>query len=967
MRARQRLKKSLVFLMLFLLVFSTNSFSVISIAEGTTGTDLPDNIVRIHYEKEDGNYEGWATWVWGDVATPSEAIAGWPDGAYEYTGIDEHGAYYDIEIKEDAQSMGFLFVNKSDGSQTGDMSFELLAQYNEIFVKDGDGTVYTNPEGVIPVALISAELLSDTKIELRFSANEGLNEERLLESITVKGQDENLVEVTEVVIAEKTVELVGDFGLDNSPYRISFEERTVTASVGWRMIDEMYAYDGKLGAELHEDGTATLKLWSPKAENVSVVLYDKDDQNEVVTENIEMTLGDRGVWSVTLSEENTGVESVRGYYYHYLIQHPGEAEPVLALDPYAKSMATWANPERGGQYPIGKAAIVPNPSDIGPELNYANIPGYEKREDAIIYEVHVRDFTSDPNIADELENQFGTFAAFVERLDYIQELGVTHVQLLPVMSYFWGDEWARGERLLEYSSTGNNYNWGYDPHSYFSLTGMYSQNPDDPELRIEEFKMLIDEIHKREMGVILDVVYNHTARVAIFEDLVRNYYHFMDADGTPRTSFGGGRLGTTHEMARRILVDSIVYWTEEYKVDGFRFDMMGDHDAESIQIAFDKAKELNPNIIMIGEGWRTFVGDEGDPVQAADQDWMQFTEAVGSFSDEFRNELKSGFGSEGQPRFITAGPRNIQQIFDNIKAQPHNFIADQPGDVVPYIEAHDNLTLYDVIAQSIKKDPELPENDLEIHKRIRIGNAMVLTAQGTAFIHAGQEFGRTKQFRAETTEEPYKSTYMEDEDGNPFVYPYFIHDSYDSSDIINRFDWEMATNDELYPVNNVTREYTKGLIALRRSTDAFRLGDMDLIDSKVTLIDAPEIDDRDLMIGYRSEATNGDAYYVFINADNEERELTLDVDLTGGIVLVDGNEAGTLEVSQPTGFVLAPEKLTLDALTTVVVKVGANGGTDAEESEVEPIDSSSTMVWYIVIAVLLVGIFTTVYFLKKRK
>lgn len=326
MRARQRLKKSLVFLMLFLLVFSTNSFSVISIAEGTTGTDLPDNIVRIHYEKEDGNYEGWATWVWGDVATPSEAIAGWPDGAYEYTGIDEHGAYYDIEIKEDAQSMGFLFVNKSDGSQTGDMSFELLAQYNEIFVKDGDGTVYTNPEGVIPVALISAELLSDTKIELRFSANEGLNEERLLESITVKGQDENLVEVTEVVIAEKTVELVGDFGLDNSPYRISFEERTVTASVGWRMIDEMYAYDGKLGAELHEDGTATLKLWSPKAENVSVVLYDKDDQNEVVTENIEMTLGDRGVWSVTLSEENTGVESVRGYYYHYLIQHPGEAD-----------------------------------------------------------------------------------------------------------------------------------------------------------------------------------------------------------------------------------------------------------------------------------------------------------------------------------------------------------------------------------------------------------------------------------------------------------------------------------------------------------------------------------------------------------------------------------------------------------------------------------------------------------------
>ncbi len=162
------------------------------------------------------------------------------------------------------------------------------------------------------------------------------------------------------------------------------------------------------------------------------------------------------------------------------------------------------------------------------------------------------------------------------------------------MSYYWGgNEWASGERLTEYSSTDNNYNWGgYDPHSYFSLTGMYSENPDDPELRIEEFKRLIDEIHSRNMGVILDVVYNHTARVDIFEDLVPNYYHFMDADGTPKTSFGGGRLGTTHKMSRRILVDSILYWTEEFKVDGFRFDMMGDHDAETIQIAYDEAKKI---------------------------------------------------------------------------------------------------------------------------------------------------------------------------------------------------------------------------------------------------------------------------------------------------------------------------------------------------------------------------------------
>lgn len=887
--------------------------------------ELPENTVRIHYERQDGNYDGWAVWNWGDVVAPSE---GWSTGATDAVGVGKFGAYYDISLNENAQEIGFLFVNKNSGQQTRDYKFELLSQYKEIFMKDGDDSIYTNPFGAIPVALISGEILSDKKIGLVFSKTEGLDVEQLKNELTIQDKEGENVPFTQVKIRdEKWVDVYGEFDLDKAPFTITYGERTVFAKAGWRLIDEMFGYDGELGARLHADGTATLKLWSPKADVVSVVLYDKDDQDKVVKE-LPMVLGDRGVWSITLTKENTGLDNLRGFFYHYEITH-GE-ETKLALDPYANSMAAWVYNNRvTDQNKVGKAAIV-DPSTIGPELDFAQIPGFEKREDAIIYEVHVRDFTSDPSIGAELKAQFGTFASFVEKLDYIEALGVTHVQLLPVMSYYFGDELNNAERMLEYASTQTNYNWGYDPHSYFSLSGMYSENPNDPELRIKEFKNLVNEIHKRGMGVVLDVVYNHTARVHIFEDLVPNYYHFMDADGTPRTSFGGGRLGTTHKMARRILVDSILHWVNEYKVDGFRFDMMGDHDAESIQIAFDKAKAINPNIVMIGEGWRTFVGDEGDPVQAADQDWMQYTEAVGSFSDEFRNELKSGFGSEGQPRFITNGARNVRQIFDNIKAQPHNFVADQPGDVVPYIEAHDNLTLYDVIAQSIRKDPEIPENNLEIHKRIRIGNAMVLTAQGTAFIHAGQEFGRTKQFRDEAYryEEgkqlppaPYKSTFMVDQNGKPFVFPYFIHDSYDSSDIINKFDWNKATNAELFPINNVTRDYTTGLIALRRSTDAFRLGSKDLIDQNVTLVEVPEIRNQDLAIVYRSEATNGDAYYTFINADNKERTFSLNVDLTNGVVLVDNDEAGTTPVTNPSGFTLTQDKIVMDALTTVVIKV----------------------------------------------
>lgn len=872
---------------------------------------LPENTVRIYYERTDKQYDGWGLWNWGDVVSPSD---GWPHGAADAVGVGKYGAYYDIPLLADAQKMGFLFVNKENSEQTEDFSFELLSQSKVLFVKEDDRNVYTNPYGTVPVALLSGEVLSDLELTLLFSKTEGLDLQEIEGNLHIKDVDGNDVSFTHITIeSNRRVNVHGTFDLEKLPFTVTYGDRTITAKSSWRLIDAMYGYDGELGPKLHRNGSATLKVWSPKADHVAVVLYDKKDQTKVV-KKVNMTKGDRGVWSVTLKKQNTELNSVRGYYYHYEITHGNETK--LALDPYTQSMAAWSH-ESGD--PVGKAAIV-DVSRLGKKLDFANIPGFEKREDAIIYEVHVRDFTSDPNIAEDLKTQFGTFASFVEKLDYIQDLGVTHIQLLPVMSYFFGDELKNGERMLEFASTQTNYNWGYDPHSYFSLSGMYSEDPNDPELRIKEFKNLIHEIHKRDMGVILDVVYNHTARVSIFEDLVPNYYHFMDADGTPRSSFGGGRLGTTHKMARRVLVDSILHWVNEYKVDGFRFDMMGDHDAESIQIAFDKAKEVNPNIIMIGEGWRTFVGDEGEPAQAADQDWMQYTEAVGSFSDEFRNELKSGFGSEGQPRFITGGPRNIQQIFDNVKGQPHNFVADQPGDVVPYIEAHDNLTLYDVIAQSIKKDPDIPENNLEIHKRIRIGNTMVLTSQGTAFLHAGQEYGRTKQWRAKAEAAPYKSTFMTDKDGKPFTFPYFIHDSYDSSDIINRFDWEKATNVEAYPINNVTREYTEGLVKLRRSTDAFRLGSKELVDQNVSLLSAPEIKNRDLVIAYRNKATNGDAYYVFINADTQTRTLTFGEDLTDAMVLVDQEEAGVTEVSQRTGFTLTSNQITIEPLTTIIIK-----------------------------------------------
>ncbi len=238
---------------------------------------------------------------------------------------------------------------------------------------------------------------------------------------------------------------------------------------------------------------------------------------------------------------------------------------------------------------------------------------------------------------------------------------------------------------------------------------------------------------------------------------------------------------------------------------------------------------------------------------------------------------------------------------------------------MPYIAAHDNLPLYDVIAHSIKKDPDIPENNVEIHRRIRIGNAIVLTSQGIAFLHAGQEYGRTKQWRTEGKPE-HKDTKMADAAGKLFTFPYFVHDSYDSSDIINMFDWTKATDAEKFPVNTITRRYTAGLIALRRSTDAFRLGTQELVNKNVTMIKAPEIQNNDLVIAYRCEATNGDAYCIFINADTKERTLTIDLDLTGSTVLADDDEAGTAAVKEKSGFNLTSGSIRLDPLTVVIIK-----------------------------------------------
>ncbi|EHI77561.1 pullulanase, extracellular [Streptococcus sp. oral taxon 058 str. F0407] len=914
----------------------------------------PAGTVRVNYYRTDGNYDKKSLWYWGDVKKPSSGE--WPDGT-DFTATGKYGRYIDIPLNEAAREFGFLLLDESKKGddvkiRKEDYKFTDLKNHSQIFLKDDDETIYTNPYYVHDIRMTGAQHVAKSRIESSFSTLVGAKKEDILKHSSITDHQGNKVAITDVEVDEagKKVTYIGDFSDTQHPYTVSYNSDRFTTRSSWRLKDETYSYDGPLGATLKEDGKRVdLTLWSPSADKVSVVVYDKKDPEKVVG-TVALEKGEKGTWKQTLdANSGLGISNYTGYYYHYQIERQGKT--VLVLDPYAKSLAAWNSDlaKTDAAHKVAKAAFV-DPSKLGPQdLTYGKIRNFKSREDAVIYEAHVRDFTSDPAIAKDLTKPFGTFEAFIEKLDYLKDLGVTHIQLLPVLSYYFVNELKNKERLSAYASSNSNYNWGYDPQNYFSLTGMYSSNPKDSEKRIAEFKNLINEIHKRGMGAILDVVYNHTANVDIFEDIEPNYYHFMDADGTPRTSFGGGRLGTTHYMSKRVLVDSIKYLVETYKVDGFRFDMMGDHDAASIEEAYKAARALNPNLIMLGEGWKTYAGDENMPVQPADQSWMKKTDTVAVFSDDIRNNLKSGYPNEGQPAFITGGKRDINTIFKNLIAQPTNFEADSPGDVIQYIAAHDNLTLFDIIAQSIKKDPSKAENYAEIHRRLRLGNLMVLTAQGTPFIHSGQEYGRTKQFLDPAYKTPVpddkvpnKSHLLRDKDGKPFVYPYFIHDSYDSSDAVNKFDWTKATDGKTFPENVKSRDYMKGLIALRQSTDAFRLKSLQDIKERVQLITVPGqngVEKEDVVIGYQITAPNGDIYAVFVNADDKAREFNLGTafaHLRKAEVLADENQAGPVGIAKPQGLEWTEKGLKLNALTAVVLRLSQGGAIVSPAVEEKP-------------------------------
>lgn len=536
-------------------------------------------------------------------------------------------------------------------------------------------------------------------------------------------------------------------------------------------FDEAFYYDGDdLGVTYTPEQT-TFRLWAPTASEASVMIYDSSDG--ALVERKPMVRDVRGTWVLTVNGD------CNHWYYTFGVQVGSQWNE--AVDPYAKAVGV--NGDRG---------VVLDLSSTRPQRWTEDRPLLAAPVDAVIYELHVKDLSIHPQSGSSYPGKFlglaesGTTGpdGIPTGLDYISGLGVTHVQLLPVYDY-------ATESVDETKPELPQYNWGYDPKNYNVPEGSYATDPYSPELRIRELKQTIQALHDRGIRVIMDVVYNHVydGYLVNFTKLVPGYYLRYKEDGTfSNGSFCGNECASERAMMSKFIVDSVVYWAQEYHMDGFRFDLMGLMDIATMNEIRRRLDKIDPSIMMIGEGW---VMDTVLPeAQRANQSNTALLPRIGQFNDGFRDTVKGDIFVYSLKGFVSLGRGFEEKVkrgivggikYEGVIAQ----YATEPDQTVNYVECHDNHTLWDKLVLST--DGHTDEERRSMH---RLASAMVLTSQGIPFIHAGQEFMRTKQG---------------------------VENSYKSSIEINQMDWQRCAE------NQSDVLYMCSLIKLRQSRPAFRL------------------------------------------------------------------------------------------------------------------------------------------------
>lgn len=522
-------------------------------------------------------------------------------------------------------------------------------------------------------------------------------------------------------------------------------------------------------------------LWAPTADAVKVNLFDEGIGGEP-SGSLDMKKGENGQWTLAVNED------LHGKFYTFNVHVDGK---WLGDTPGVMAKAVGVN---------GKRAAIINLDDTDPE-GWADDkrPELKNFNDIILYEMHHRDFSADS--LSGIKNK-GKFLALTEEgtkniygqttgLDHLKELGITHVHILPSYDYASVDE----TRLDT-----PQYNWGYDPQNYNVPDGSYSTDPYKPEVRIREFKQMVQSLHKAGIRVIMDVVYNHTFNTdnSSFELTVPGYFYRFNDDGTFANGSGcGNETASDRKMVRKYIVESVKYWVNEYHVDGFRFDLMGIHDIETMKAIRAELDKIDSSIFIYGEGWAAGTPKYPFEKLAMKANTWQMP-GVAAFSDEFRDSLRGSWSDDSKGAFVTNGKGHESGVMFGIAAAlPHPQLkkarkdmpaswTSQPSQMISYISCHDDHCIGDRLMLTA------PKADVKQRMRLlKLAETAVFTSQGVPFIFTGDEFMRDKKG---------------------------VKNSYCSPDSINVIDWRLKKE------HQDAYEYIRGLIALRKAHPAFRLG-----------------------------------------------------------------------------------------------------------------------------------------------
>lgn len=538
-----------------------------------------------------------------------------------------------------------------------------------------------------------------------------------------------------------------------------------------REFERAYHYDGLLGA-VYEKEKTVFCLWSPYAEYITLNLYESGEKTKAY-KKVQMEKKEHGVWEHTEMGDNHGI------YYDYDILVNGRLR--RSADPYAKACGI-----------NGKRSMVIDLARTNPDKwEEDQAPDDEKEQ--IIYEVHVKEFSYDPSGGFPEETR-GKYAAFLQDgttlyndgihptgLDYLKQLGVTHIQLMPVFDYGSVDE--SGEK--------EEFNWGYDPVNYNVPEGSYSLDAHHGEVRIRELKELVVSLHRHGFRVIMDVVYNHTHSAdSWFQRMVPWYYYRQNEDGSMSDGSGcGNDMASERSMCGKYILDSVLYWTEEYHMDGYRFDLMGLLDTglmNRIRKELDHRYGKNTKLVF-GEPWAASDSPmEGGHLPSLKENVRTLDLGVGIFCDATRDALKGHIFEEKIPGFVNGGSNLESSILYGVSAwcDPNPQLwAKAPSQIITYVSSHDNLTLWDKLVKTMAEEQGYDSRTEELVRADKLAAAIYFTCQGTLFLLSGEEFLRTKQG---------------------------IDNSFMSPVTVNRLDWQRAYENE-----DIVRYY-KDLIRLRK-------------------------------------------------------------------------------------------------------------------------------------------------------